>query len=179
MEVWMPLALAPDLYEVSNMGRFRSKARIDAKGSARQPRELILGTAKDGYKRVNLFLNKKAKHITAHRLVYETFCGPIPIGHEINHKNGVRDDNRPENLEALTHAENVRYSKEVLGADYATYGNGRMTPEQRDKIFELRSKGMTSRAIAKEVGFCKSQVMNVLNQLSWDISPQETRHPAR
>lgn len=55
-----------------------------------------------------------------HRVVWEAFNGPIPDRLEVNHKNLDRQDNRLENLELLTHRENVQhafsiYSKEQAG----------------------------------------------------------------
>lgn len=169
METWHNLPIAPELYELSSTGKLRAKAKVDSKGVFRKPRMLIPSVTEDGYLRGNLFINGKAIHRGIHRLVYEAFHGPIPEGYEINHKNGIRDDNRPENLEAVTHADNVRYSKTHLGADYATYGNARMTVEQRNAIFSMRESGATAKAIGKHVGFSKSQVMNVLNGRCWPI----------
>lgn len=169
-EIWKDLTRAPRLYQISNFGNFKAKPKIDGNGKHRKERMLIPTTTKDGYKRFNLFIGGKSYRALAHRLVYETFCGPIPQGLEINHKNGIRDDNRAENLEAITHSQNVRYSRDVLGADYATYANGRMTKEQREEIFLLRSQGLTHRAIGKRIGFCKTQISNVLSHKCWDIS---------
>ena len=167
--IWKPLAAAPHLYEVSSNGEFRAKAKIDAMGKKRKQRALILSVTQDGYKKVNLFIDGRCFHPLAHRMVYETFYGPIPKGMEINHKNGVRDDNRPENLEAMSHAENVRYSKNVLGVDFTTYGNARMTKEQRDQIFQLYEQGFTQKKIAEIVGFGKSQISNVIQKKCWNV----------
>jgi len=41
-----------------------------------------------------------------HRAIYETFVGEIPEGYEIDHINTIRDDNRVENLRAVTKKEN-------------------------------------------------------------------------
>ena len=60
---------------------------------------------KDGYKKCSIF--KKGSFIV-HRAIYETFVGPIPTGYQIDHINNVRDDNRVENLRAVTHRENMR-----------------------------------------------------------------------
>ena len=45
-----------------------------------------------------------------HRLVWEAFNGPIPGRLEVNHKDLNRTNNRLENLELLTHQENVRHA---------------------------------------------------------------------
>lgn len=48
------------------------------------------------------------KHYKAHRIVYELYYGAIPEGMTIDHINGVKHDNRPENLRLATHAMNSR-----------------------------------------------------------------------
>lgn len=56
-----------------------------------------------GYEKVQ---HNGVRAASVHRLVYEAVHGPIPEGLVINHINGIRDDNRPDNLEAVTYAEN-------------------------------------------------------------------------
>lgn len=41
------------------------------------------------------------------RLIWEMHNGPVPDGFEVDHINAVRDDDRIENLQLLTHEENV------------------------------------------------------------------------
>lgn len=42
-----------------------------------------------------------------HRLVADAFLGGIPKGYEVDHKNGIKTDNRLGNLRVITHRENV------------------------------------------------------------------------
>lgn len=60
-----------------------------------------------GYLVHNMKKDNRFIHLLVHRLVWETFNGEIPQGYEIDHINGVRDDNRLENLRCVTHAENI------------------------------------------------------------------------
>lgn len=62
-----------------------------------------------GYIKYMLFFNGKGIYRYAHRLLWLTFNGEIPLGYEINHKNEIRNDNRLENLELLTHYDNLMY----------------------------------------------------------------------
>lgn len=62
-----------------------------------------------GYLTVPLFQNGKHYTKRVHRLVWVAYNGSIPDGLEINHKNEVRDDNRLENLELMTHKQNLMY----------------------------------------------------------------------
>lgn len=57
----------------------------------------------DGYNIVQC--NKK--RCFAHRIIWEMHNGPIPNGMEIDHINRVRDDNRIENLQLITHKQNL------------------------------------------------------------------------
>ena len=61
----------------------------------------------DGYLNIGIFNNEKKRHFfTIHRLVYEAFKGSIPEGLEVDHINGIRNDNRLSNLRLLTQKEN-------------------------------------------------------------------------
>jgi len=52
-----------------------------------------------------------------HRVVWEAFNGPIPDRLEVNHKNLDRADNRLENLELLTHRENVNHAHAIYAEE--------------------------------------------------------------
>ena len=52
-----------------------------------------------------------------HRVVWEAFNGEIPGRLEVNHKNLNRSDNRLENLELLTHKENIRHAQAIYAEE--------------------------------------------------------------
>ena len=58
-------------------------------------------TLSEGYILIRVGAGKDAKYIYEHRLVWEKAHGPIPEGHIIHHLNGIKNDNRLENLAAL------------------------------------------------------------------------------
>jgi len=54
--------------------------------------------------------NGSFSRFRVHHLVLEAFIGPRPSGYECNHKNNIKSDNRPKNLEWVTHAENMAHA---------------------------------------------------------------------
>ncbi len=71
-------------------------------------------TDRDGYKHICVTFDRRRKwHGHSHRLIAETFVGPV-AGKTVNHKNGRKDDNRAENLEVVTHAVNCAHAWNVL-----------------------------------------------------------------
>lgn len=64
----------------------------------------------NGYTYVSLCLDGRSRLFRVHQVVWLFFRGPIPHKLEINHRNGVRDDNRILNLELVTHSENISHA---------------------------------------------------------------------
>ena len=62
-----------------------------------------------GYTTLYDFANGQHYHAAADLVIWEFFNGPIPDGMEINHKNLKKRDNRLQNLELVTHSENIRH----------------------------------------------------------------------
>ena len=116
-EIWKPIEGYEGRYEVSNLGRIKSLSRHivrkDGRISFRKSRYLKFRD-KQGYKRVNLYNDCVRKDFSVHRLVAEAFVLNPENKPEINHKDGIRDNNIYTNLEWVTHSENIVHSVEAL-----------------------------------------------------------------
>jgi hypothetical protein len=97
-EEWRPIPGQPG-YEVSSAGRVLSRKYS-------KPRLMRTSTDPAGYPTVQLCQNNAPVKYRVHRLVAEAFYGPRPIGAEVRHLNGVKSDNRSENLRWGSQSEN-------------------------------------------------------------------------
>lgn len=120
-EQWKPIKNFEGLYEVSNMGRFRSvykyKNTIVRSGASAiipvRPKLLYLNKAHSGYYHVVLHKNAKRYEYTAHRLVALHFCEGYKHGYVVNHKDEDKSNNKADNLEWCTQLYNQRYGTAI------------------------------------------------------------------
>jgi hypothetical protein len=119
-EIWKDVVGYEDSYEVSSLGNVKSKTKtISQKNSfgnfqnvVYRQRILKLKISDSGYPKVSLSKNSKGKDFYTHRLVAIAFLQNLENKPEVNHKNGIKTDNRVVNLEWNTKSENVRHSYE-------------------------------------------------------------------
>lgn len=177
-EEWRPVLDWEGFYEVSNLGKIRSLDRwiINKRENGVQSkylqrgRLLKIGIYRNGYQYVRLSFNGAAKARLVHRIVALAFLGnPTAPANHVNHKNGNKSDNRPENLEWVTPSENHRHRVHVLGKDNLPkpgdngYRNpNRASKELEDRIIELRKAGLKLRQIAEILEINESQVQRCL-----------------
>lgn len=97
-EYWLAIPGEPH-YEVSNTGRVRSLSRLlecNGRSNFRIKERILKPTLSSGYPAVGLGRNNTYR---VHELVLLAFKGKRPNGFTASHLNGVRTDNRIENLE--------------------------------------------------------------------------------
>lgn len=165
MEEWREIEGWP--YEVSSYGRVR---RSTPACRTHPGRILKPSVTRSGYLRVWLSRNgTERQRFTVHRLVAGAFIGPAPIGHQVNHKNAVKADNRVDNLEYVTGARNREHAAEMdLLPRGDRHGRAKLTA---DDVRAIRHRydggGVSQIALANEYGVNQTMVGFIVRRVSW------------
>ena len=175
IEKWRKVNGYAGIYEVSNFGRVKSLDRVvfnKGNGANANKRGKVLKPNKDrgGYLYVGLYdsNNKKTSSVKIHRLVAFAFCIGYEDGLEVNHKDGVRNNNNSNNLEWCTRSENIR----------DTFKRGRNTNGEKNNASKLKNKdigvivslydsGVSQSIIGKAFGVSQSSVSNVIKNKTY------------
>lgn len=167
MEIWKKIIGFENLYEVSSLGNVKSL------GNSKLRKEKILkqGISNCGYKTVCLSKNNKYKTYTVHRLVAMCFIDNPKNKATVNHRNGIKNDNRVENLEWCSTSENTKHAYDsglINVSKGENHVNSKLTKEQ---VLEIRTIGrnLKQREIAEIYGVNQVLISNVLNNISYKI----------
>ena len=114
-----------------------------------------------GYYQVDPCKDGVKKKKSIHRLVMLAFVGESDL--QVNHKNGIKTDNRLENLEYCTRSENAQHAFDTglnIGRRGEKNSNSKLTRAFAERI-KYGHQGMTQKDIAEIYGIARSLVSDI------------------
>lgn len=154
-EIWKDIPEYENIYQASNMGRVAS-LRYGFK-----IRSLTRNTS--GYVQCNLRVNNIQKIKLVHRIVAETFLNKCDNCNEVDHINGIKSDNRLENLQWTTRSNNIKsnYSRGISSQEK------HIIQGKKVEIFDLNGNSLgifpTIISATKYFGICEGNLSECCN----------------
>lgn len=182
-EIWKPVVGFEELYSISNYGNLRRHRRRDTLGRRTKRGEEIKvhPHCKQGYLIVSLRdKTGKTKTLKIHQIVAHAFLGPQLEGHQVNHKDGFRTNNRVSNLEYVTPRENAQHAIRIGLWPFGDKHWSRRSPdlvrrgEQVGKLNDWQVRvirrllsTMTASVIASFFGVHRRTIQDIKTGKSW------------
>jgi hypothetical protein len=158
-EIWK-IVSGFDKYKISNKGDIYSN-----RGFLLKP-----DTGKLGYQRITLTKNSVSKKFLLHRLVALHFIPNPENKPQVNHINGIKSDNRVENLEWCTRSENEIHAHKIGLKNH----KGEKHPSNKlnyNQILEIRSSYSSGlykqKELALKYNVCFQNISRIILGKSW------------
>jgi len=121
---------------------------------------------RDGYLFVRLSKKGNVKNRTIHRLIAQHFIPNNSNKNVVNHLNGIKADNRIENLEWCTRSENDKHAFK-LGLRKPLRANAKITKEIAKEINKRANNGERGIDLSKEYKLSNATISMIKNNQIW------------
>lgn len=179
-EIWKEVKGYEGLYEVSNLGRVKSLSRLQKHrtGTTFMKNERIVKITPaipqkkstfSCYHQVRLEKDDHQVQRFVHRLIASAFIDNPLHKPEVNHKNGIKTDNRIENLEWVTRSENVKHSF-AIGLQSNKGVKHPLHKLTENEVLEIRQRyanGESSWQIYKSMDMSYTNIKDIIAKRTW------------
>lgn len=165
-EIWRDVVGYEGIYQISSLGRIKSLDRpILQRGYIRIRKGVFISLkpTKRGYCRVGLRKNNKLENIFIHRIVCNSFLHNPKNKPQVNHINGIKNDNRFENLEWCTAKENMEHAGK-MGFMVCT---DKMRKDSADRL--RLAKGLNNSVSKQVINTVTGEFFETINDASISI----------
>lgn len=176
-EEWIPCPDYEESYQVSNFGRVRSVDRISGSRRGITKGKLLVQTLnRKRYLEVRLFKNSKSVFKIVHRLVAKAFIPNLNNLKQVNHIDGIKSNNKVDNLEWTTNSENQKHAYK-LGLQPSRSGennsNTKLTNKDVTLLKQLYNSGSTINEVSNSMNINISIIRNIIYGRTWksNITP--------
>ena len=125
-----------------------------------------------GYLQVRAMIGGKRHYAAAARIVWHHFKGPIPQGMTVNHEDGVKPNNKPNNLELATYSEQRHHAIQTLGARHADVRGSKhpktnLTEADVLAMRSARAAGAKVKALAAQYSVTQNAASQICLGTTW------------
>jgi hypothetical protein len=176
-ELWVKIKDWEDRYEISSIGRVRSieRIRLDGRNSGKiriMKSKILRKNMARGYETVLLYKNNEYRlRIGVHRLMAIGFIQNPENKETVNHINGIKHDNRLENLEWATHSENQLHAVKHNLRTKTLGSNSNFAKLSEEEVLDIRALYESGHFIQKELGkiynIGQSNIEAIVNRKCW------------
>lgn len=168
MELYKDILGYEGFYQISNLGNVKSLSRTILKNGIYpfKSKDKIIKNRVNKYCYVTLCKNNTYKNFYVHRLVAQAFINNNENKLIVNHINGIKTNNRVDNLEWCTYLENTKHA--ILNGFINQKGINSVKSKLNEKeVLEIKQSNLPHKELSKKYNISKSNISNIKTKRIW------------
>jgi hypothetical protein len=159
-EEWRTISVRPN-YEVSNLGRIRNRQTLQVLRFSKLPK---------GYSLVSLRGEGRSKSFKVARLVATAFHANPEKLPQVNHINGIKDDDRAENLAWVSPSDNIQHAwnNGLYPRKHKIFRGHKLDVFKAREIRFLIGLGLSNTKVAAKFGVCRALISQIKAKRIWN-----------